>query len=443
MCIMKKSKLLKNKYLWILIGTFIVFPLLILSLPTIEDPFINITSQFGWSVNPDGVAPASVLQSLSITYPNTFSSCSFGDRISYTDNLGKKYFLDGNQRDLIPFYTNSLITTQTNRNLADFIIDTHGMCSITAGGTFNNVKAVADSGKLTIDVYYAKPDGSMVKIYSKATELSVKGVDLSSDKTLFSAKITASEIENKMTHQSDSYKSNIRIKPTLDLKIHYAGIDSTSWSLAGISETNLQVTVNNDKFQCLLACAFSSKEIKTEFTPNDNQVKPRTIMNFKVIFPGWSSDQGSPSYKIINAETGAELTSPSQIVLNKVGDNGVGSKSLLSPTNVGKYDIVITKQGRDTAIISFNVYKPTSTPPPVSGDKCDEGYVLIDGVCFLENQPHCTGSSCNLPPSIDPVNFLNNLNPEDYYGYAVLLIFILIIAVILKAVFKSSPQPRY
>lgn len=448
---MKKHKLLKNKYFLLVVFAVISSLILTILYLPVEDSFISVTSQFDWSVNPDSTAPASVLQSLSISYPNFFSTCSFGDRIYYIDSTGSKHFLDGNLRDITPLtapFFNSIISTQTNRNISDFTIDTHGSCSIKSLTGFNNVKAIADRGSLKLDIYYAKADGSMVKIYSKTTELNVKGLDLSTDKTLFSVKIPASELENKMTHTSDAYKSNIRIKPTLDLYLHYSGIDTTSWLVSGTSETNLKVTVNNDKFQCILACLVASKEIKTEFTPSDNQVQPKQIINFKVILPGWTSDQGSPSWKIVNAETGIDYTQSSQLVLTKSGDNGIGSKSLLSPSNVGKYDIVITKQGRDTAVISFNVYKKSVVPPECTdsasctpSEKCPEGYVFIDGVCFLEEVP-CTGASCNPPPGIDPTQFFDNFNPEDYYGYGVLLIIVLVIAVILKSVFKSSP-PRY
>ena len=156
--------------------------------------------------------------------------------------------------------------------------------------------------------------------------------------------------------------------------------------------------------------------------------------------PEWNADQGSPSFKLVNSGSGAEITQKSPLTLAKTGTSGVGSKSLLSPSIVGKYDIIITHPNRDTAVIPLNVYKEIIKEPEPEDKSCDEGYVLIDGVCFLERQ-ECTDTSCNLPP-LDPVDFLSNFNPEDYYGYAVLLIFILIIAIILKSVFKPSP-PRY
>ena len=458
---------MKNKYFLLVVFAVISSLVLTMMYLPVEDSFVSIIGSFGINLDPNDTAPASVLNELALfsksgfgtsgsttvsstvnklfsSVPNYFSSCNFGDRISIVDNVGKKTFLAGNQRDITPISTNSIITTQTNKNINNFIIDTHGSCNIKSGFSSASLKAVADSGTLKIDVFYAKPDGTMLKIYSKSTNLSVKGVDLSTDKTLFSATIPASELENKMTHPSDSYKSNLRIKTSLDLQLHYVGapsIDTQKWMIGGISETTLKVTVTNDKYQCLIGCLFTNKEIKTELTPSDGNVKVKSIINFKVTLPEWNADQGSPSFKLVNSGSGAEITQKSPLTLAKTGTSGVGSKSLLSPSIVGKYDIIITHPNRDTAVIPLNVYKEVIKEPEDEGQKCDVGYVLIDGVCFLEKQ-ECTDLSCNVPPSLDPTKFLPNVNPEDYYGYAVLLIFILIIAIIIKAVFKKSP-PRY
>ena len=466
---MKKGKMLKNKYfLLVVFGVISSLILTIMYLP-VEDSFVSIIGSFDINLDPNDTAPASVIQELALfsksgfgtsgstttssgttltklfsSVPNYFSSCNFGDRVSYTDANGKKFFLAGNQRDITPISTNSIITTQTNRNISDFIIDTHGSCNIKSGFSSASLKAVADSGTLKIDVFYAKPDGTMTKIYSKSTNLSVKGLDLSSDKTLLSAKIPVSELENKMTHPSDSYKSNLRIKTSLNLQLHYTGapsIDTQKWMIGGISENTLKVTVTNDKYQCLIGCLFTNKEIKTELTPSDGNIKVKSIINFKVTLPEWNADQGSPSFKLVNSGSGVEITQKSPLTLTKTGTSGVGSKSLLSPSNVGKYDIIITHPNRDTAVIPLNVYKEVIKEPEDEGQKCDVGYVLIDGVCFLEKQ-ECTDISCNVPP-LDPIDLLSNFNPEDYYGYAVLLIIILIIVIIIKAVFKKSPQPRY
>ena len=471
---MKKGKLLKNRYfLLVVFGIISSLVLTIMYLP-VEDPFISLIGSFDINLDPNDNAPESVLNELALTTrfgktvptstitapsktlfkstPNWFSSCNFSDRIYYLDSTGKKTQLDIHQRDIVPITTYSLITTQTNRQLDSFLIDTNGSCNIKSGNpSFSKVKAIADSGTLKHEVFYAKPDGTMEKIYSKSTSLSIKGLDLSSDKKLFSADIPASELENKMVHPSDSYKSNLRIKTTLDLKIHYSGIDTQKWIIGGITEKTLKVTVTNDQYKCLIGCLFTNKEIKTELLiPSDGNVKVKTIINFKVTLPEWNADQGSPSFRLVNSATGAEITQKSPFTLAKTGSFGTGSKSILSPITPGKYDIVITHPNRDTAIIPLNVYKDKVVPPvePKCSDsadcqppqECDEGYTLIDGVCYL-NQEKCTDVSCNIPP-LDPRD-LFDFNPEDYYGYAVLLIFILIIAVILKAVFKSSPQPRY
>ena len=463
---MKKGKLLKNKYFLLVVFAVISSLILTILYLPVENEFVSIIGSFDINLDPNDTAPTSVIQELTLfsksgfgtsgststspsisklfsSVPNLFSSCNFGDRVSYVDINGKKTFLAGNQRDITPISTNSIITTQTNRNISDFIIDTHGSCNIKSGFSSASLKAVADSGTLKHEVFYAKPDGTMTKIYSKSTNLSVKGIDLSSDKTLFSATIPASELENKMTHPSDSYKSNLRIKTSLDLYLHYTGapsIDTQKWMIGGISENTLKVTVTNDKYQCLIGCLFTNKEIKTELTPSDGNVKVKSIINFKVTLPEWNADQGSPSFKLVNSGNGVEITQKSPLTLVKFGTSGTGSKSLLSPSTAGKYDIIITHPNRDTAVIPLNVYKEIIKEPEDNGTKCDEGYVLIDGVCFLEKE-ECTDLSCNVPP-LDPREILGNFNPEDYYGYGVLLIIILIIAIVIKQAFKSSP-PRY
>ena len=448
---MKLDDLIKNKYFLLLSFSLISSLILVvffIPIVSYEDPFVRIIRQFDMVIDPDNFAPASVLFQ---SQPNTFSTCNFGDRISYFDGTGKKIFLDGNQRDIVPISSNALITTQTNRNIENFLIETHGTCTINSGLTgFTKVKAVADSGVLKHEVFYAKPDGTMIKIYSKSTTLTDKNIDLSSDKLLFSAKITAKELEDKMTHPSDSYKSNIRIKTSLDLYLHYVGVpgvETAKWMIGGISESTLKITVTNDKYQCLIGCLFTNKEIKTEFTPSDGNVKYKSIINFKVTLPEWQSDQGSPSFRVVNSETGVEITPKSPITLAKSGTNGIGSKSLLSPLTVGKYDIVITHPNRDTAIIPFNVYKEIVVPPEEPPEeKCPEGYVFIDNDCFLENPP-----PNNNPPLIDSESadalkewfscvsqgFESSCH-EKYYGYYGAGFIFFVIILILKFAFKSK-----
>lgn len=464
--VMKSKKLVKNKYfLFLIIGIISSLILVVLYVPifSFEDPFVSITGQFDTFLNPDDFAPNSVIQELRLSptqygrtasvstsvtklttsYPNTFSSCSLGDRVNYSDVLGKKYFLDGNQRDIVPLTTNALISTQTNRNIESFLIDTHGTCKITSTMSgFSKLKAVADSGTVTHEFFYAKPDGTMTKIYTKTNTLNVKGVDLSTDKNLFSSSILAKDLESKMSHPTDSYKSNIRLKTTTNLQLHYVGVtgvESTKWMIVGTSESTLKVTVTNDKYQCLVGCLFTNKEMKTEFTPSDGNVKVKSIMNFKVILPEWNSDQGSPSFSVINSETGVGVIAKSPITLAKTGSDGTGSKSLLSPASAGKYDIVITHPNRDTAIIPINVYKEIVVPPEdVPGEECPEGYVFVEGDCFLENpEPR------NNPPLIDDsIDFLKNFNLEDYYGIIVFLIIILVIGLIIKSALKSKSGIR-
>ena len=463
---MKSKKLVKNKYfLLLMFGIISSIVLVVLYVPifSYEDPFVSITGQFDMFVNPDDFAPDSTIQELMLSptrygktvsgttsvtklftsYPNTFSSCNIGDRVNYFDTTGKKYFLDGNQRDIVPLTTNALISTQTNRNIDNFLIDTHGTCTITSTlSGFSKLKAVADSGTVKHEFFYAKPDGTMTQIYTKSNTLNVKGLDLSTDKNLFSAKILASELESKMSHPTDSYKSNIRLKTTIDLQLHYVGVtgvESTKWMIGGSSESTLKVTVTNDKYQCLVGCLFTNKEIKTEFTPSDGNVKVKSIMNFKVTLPEWNAEQGSPSFRVVNSETGADVTAKSPLTLSKTGTSGTGTKSLLSPASAGKYDIIITHPNRDTAVIPINVYKEIVVPPEdIPGEKCPEGYVFVEDDCFLENpEPR------NNPPGLDEANdFLKNFNLEEYYGIIAFVVILLIIVVIVKSLLKSKSGIR-
>ena len=424
----------------------------VVSFQPVKDELISVTSHFDGIVNPFEFAPDSVLQSLSL-YPNTFSTCTFNDRIHYFDQDGIKYFLKGNVREIIPFTTNSIVTTQTNRDIKDFQVDVIASCPVTqTGGVFSSLKSVLDGGNVQLDIYYAKPDGTMSKIYSKSNPLTAKpGTSLSSDQTLFTIKIPASELENKMIHPSNSYQSNIRIVPNSQISIHYsgvAGVDSTKWTVVGKSETNLKVNVIDEKYQCLFSCILNNKQINTSQIPTDGKVSIKSPrVTFTITLPQWTSDQGSPSFRIVNAETGVNITTLTPFVLSKSGTDGVATKSLLLPSTVGRYDVIVTQQGRDTAVMSFDVYQPSTLPPEkpkIPGEECEENYVLIDGVCFLENSPpnnnpKVSDTKKGLEEWFSCVNEgMESPCHEKYYGYYGGLIFLFFIIVVLKYLFSKK-----
>lgn len=455
---LKPSKLIKNKYFIVsLLAVSAVFVLMVPGLLPVNNLAVMI-SHFDGYTDANDLAPASVFQTLSITKPNTFSTCTFTDKLKYVDDNYKEHFFGIYEREILPFTQYSLLTTQTHNIVKNVLVDVFVTCPVTStGGAYSSVSAVADSGVTKLDIFAARTDGSMSNIYTKVNTLNIKNLDLSKTQKVFSVVIPASDLESNMEHSSNAYSSTLRVKPVTTLQLHYkgvSGIESTKWTVGGQSESNLKITVQNEKFQCILACLLSNKEIRLTTTPSDGQVplNDRRI-TYKIILPEWSSDQGSPSYKVVDASTGSTVIVSSQVSLSKVGNDGIVSGSLLLPAKEGRYDLLVTKASRDTAIASFNVYKTQTVPPegcndsscqPGETNKCPEGYKFIDNDCFLVTKPGSTPPPVPTETQKAIEKWFECLGSQDsschwnYFGYYFVIGIIFMIIIILKAAGSSK-----
>ena len=360
---------------FVILGVVILMiGILAIQLLTIDDNLVSLLYNIPDKINPFENAPQATLDymavtSKKVTVPNLFTTCEFKNRIYYIDSTNTKRLIGSKIIDPTPFMKASITTEQTNRAVKTFTGEITGSCKVKSG--FESLVPTIDSGYVNLVITGTKSDGTTVQVYSKTTQLTLKGKNLSSGLTLFTFDVPASEIESKLSLKSSSYKSFLKIKPNMVLTIYFKGDKPTNqWTVGGQTEASLRVLVNNDKFNCSLSCASNNKEIKVVINKPTNgelTLKDRRL-SFSVVLPEWSETQGSPSFSI-KYELGLLVTPNIKMALSKSdGESGVFTKDILLPAIEGEFTLEVSQQGRDTEQRTVKIVKEKTVTGGTEGN---------------------------------------------------------------------------
>ena len=384
------SNSINHKVVILGVAVAVIIGIIAFSMLKGEDSLVTLLYNIPERVNLIQNAPQATLDYLAVSSaPNYFTNCDFMNNIYYIDSTGAKRLLGHPSIDAVPFM--SITSDQTNRQVIKFTGDIQASCHVKTG--YEKLVPTLDSGFVNLEITATKADGSTVKAYSKTTQLSLKGKDLTKTFTLFTFEIPASDIESKLPIPSaNQYKSFIKIKPNIQLTIYFKGDNpNNKWTVGGQTTTSLSARVTNDKFMCVTACIINNKEIKLKVErPSNGQLTlDDRRLSFTVVLPEWTEDQGNPSYSVTD-DIGLNAVPKSKLTLTKMDStNGVFHKEVLLPATTGEFTLKIEQQNRNTeqSTIKIIAEKPVS-------QKCTSPDVLVDGKCVTPD-----GGS---PPPKDP-----------------------------------------